>query len=316
MLVRRSTAGRAAAARAPAGDPRARGLAAAARRAAGRAGRVLPARARHAPRRLNRSSWSTRPSASTPASASRRPTEVRELADVDPERMARAGPHARSELRERDDGEALVLDAVAHRGRRGARRDDVRGLLRVRRARAVPRPARPRRRLAASSARFQAELIERLGPAPRAPHRGRGHRPRLRSKGRTWVNSDGKRNMPSGEVFTGPLESSADGHHPLRRPVRARPGVEVGGVDARVPRRRGRRRHAPTRARSTCRRALATDDGARRLGELGHRHQLRHRPPDRRDPLRREDRRHRPPGARPLLPGDRRQERNRRCTGT
>ncbi|MBK9109542.1 MAG: aminopeptidase [Saprospiraceae bacterium] len=30
-------------------------------------------------------------------------------------------------------------------------------------------------------------------------------------KGRTWINSDGKANMPSGEVFTSPVEDSVDG---------------------------------------------------------------------------------------------------------
>ena len=28
---------------------------------------------------------------------------------------------------------------------------------------------------------------------------------------RTWINSDGKRNMPSGEVFTSPVEDSGEG---------------------------------------------------------------------------------------------------------
>jgi aminopeptidase len=31
-------------------------------------------------------------------------------------------------------------------------------------------------------------------------------------KGRTWINSDGRANMPSGEVFTGPVENSLNGH--------------------------------------------------------------------------------------------------------
>jgi len=31
------------------------------------------------------------------------------------------------------------------------------------------------------------------------------------AKGRTWVNSDGKSNMPSGEVFTSPVENSVNG---------------------------------------------------------------------------------------------------------
>jgi aminopeptidase len=33
----------------------------------------------------------------------------------------------------------------------------------------------------------------------------------LRVKERKWINSDGKRNMPSGEVFTAPVEDSVDG---------------------------------------------------------------------------------------------------------
>jgi aminopeptidase len=31
------------------------------------------------------------------------------------------------------------------------------------------------------------------------------------TKGRTWINSDGRTNMPSGEVFTGPVEESVQG---------------------------------------------------------------------------------------------------------
>ncbi len=33
----------------------------------------------------------------------------------------------------------------------------------------------------------------------------------LKIKGRKWINSDGKRNMPSGEVFTAPIEKSVNG---------------------------------------------------------------------------------------------------------
>jgi len=32
------------------------------------------------------------------------------------------------------------------------------------------------------------------------------------TKGRTWINSDGRTNMPSGEVFTAPVEDSVNGH--------------------------------------------------------------------------------------------------------
>ena len=30
--------------------------------------------------------------------------------------------------------------------------------------------------------------------------------------GRRWINSDGRRNMPSGEIFTAPVEGSVEGH--------------------------------------------------------------------------------------------------------
>ena len=33
----------------------------------------------------------------------------------------------------------------------------------------------------------------------------------LSIEGRTWINSDGKRNFPSGEIFTGPVEDSVNG---------------------------------------------------------------------------------------------------------
>lgn len=35
---------------------------------------------------------------------------------------------------------------------------------------------------------------------------------RFSTKGRTWINSDGKTNMPSGEVYTSPEEDSVQGH--------------------------------------------------------------------------------------------------------
>lgn len=35
---------------------------------------------------------------------------------------------------------------------------------------------------------------------------------RFSTAGRTWINSDGQTNMPSGEVYTSPIEDSAQGH--------------------------------------------------------------------------------------------------------
>ncbi len=90
---------------------------------------------------------------------------------------------------------------------------------------------------------------------------------RLRVDGRTWINSDGRRNIPSGEVFTGPIENSANGT--IYFSVATGPaGVDVSGVelelvDGEVVRARAERGQAYLEA------ALATDPGARFLGELG-----------------------------------------------
>jgi aminopeptidase len=48
-------------------------------------------------------------------------------------------------------------------------------------------------------------------------------------KGRTWINSDGKANMPSGEIFTGPIEDSVNGYIYFNYPI-VFMGHEVEGV--------------------------------------------------------------------------------------
>ncbi len=84
---------------------------------------------------------------------------------------------------------------------------------------------------------------------------------------RVWVNSDGRRNMPSGEVFTGPHERSADGVIRFTIPTSPR-GVVVEDVtlefhEGRVVSARAQRGDAYLQA------TLETDEGARYLGELG-----------------------------------------------
>jgi aminopeptidase len=51
----------------------------------------------------------------------------------------------------------------------------------------------------------------------------------LSISGRTFINSDGKHNMPSGEVFTGPVEDSVEGHVYFSYPAIYQ-GREVAGV--------------------------------------------------------------------------------------
>lgn len=85
--------------------------------------------------------------------------------------------------------------------------------------------------------------------------------------GRTWINSDGRRNMPSGEIFTGPIETSARGRLRCSFPV-CRGGREVVGIalefeDGKVVSARADDGEAYLLS------MLDLDPGARRLGELG-----------------------------------------------
>jgi aminopeptidase len=114
---------------------------------------------------------------------------------------------------------------------------------------------------------FQAKLIERLKSARDVRIEADGTDLTLRVAGRTWVNSDGKRNMPSGEVFTGPHENSANGR--IRFTVRSAPeGVDVDGVELEFADGEVVSARADT-GEEYLRRALETDAGAKFLGELG-----------------------------------------------
>lgn len=116
-------------------------------------------------------------------------------------------------------------------------------------------------------AAFQAELIQRLKPAKELRIEADRTDLTLSVKGRTWVNSDGKRNMPSGEVFTGPLETSANGHVFFDIPS-SPAGVHVSGVALEF--RDGVVVSASAeQGDEHLQRALETDEGARRLGEIG-----------------------------------------------
>jgi aminopeptidase len=114
---------------------------------------------------------------------------------------------------------------------------------------------------------FQAGLIERLAPARTIRIEAEGTDLTLDVSGRTWINSDGKRNMPSGEVFTGPHELSAEGSIRFTIPTAPR-GVVV--EDATLEFRNGKviSAHAE-RGDAYLQATLETDPGARFLGELG-----------------------------------------------
>jgi aminopeptidase len=89
---------------------------------------------------------------------------------------------------------------------------------------------------------------------------------RLSYAGRRWNNSDGKRNFPSGEIFTGPLEDSAEGHVRFSYPVVTQ-GREIDDVRLRFA--AGRVADASAaRNEAFLLQTLETDEGARRLGEF------------------------------------------------
>jgi aminopeptidase len=114
---------------------------------------------------------------------------------------------------------------------------------------------------------FQARLIERLSPAREIRIEAEGTDLRLNVEGRTWINSDGKRNMPSGEVFTGPHEDSAEGRIRFTLPTSPR-GVTV--EDVTLEFRAGRVVSARAeRGDGYLQATLDTDPGARMVGELG-----------------------------------------------
>lgn len=193
------------------------------------------------------------------------PVDTQALAGVDPAIVFRAlrarQPIAQVRLQKRWCGTIWPTPALAQQA--GMDEDEYAAF--VNRALFLDRPD-PVAAWAELSARQEA-LVERLSEAREIRIEAEGTDLRLSVAGRTWVNSDGRRNMPSGEVFTGPLEDSAEGKIRFTVPSN-RQGVEVSDIEltfsaGRVVEARASRgaRHLES--------ALETDPGARFLGELG-----------------------------------------------
>jgi aminopeptidase len=193
------------------------------------------------------------------------PANTAALADVDPKLIARAAT-ARTPLREvrmarRWCGTIWPTPALAQMASMSD--DEYRAF--VRRALFLDRPD-PVQAWSDLSAR-QARLVARLRPAREIRIEADGTDITLDVSGRTWINSDGRRNMPSGEVFTGPHEHSANGTIRFTVPTGPR-GVTVTGV-ALTFRDGAVTQFSAQRGEDYLRAALDTDAGARRLGELG-----------------------------------------------
>ncbi len=114
--------------------------------------------------------------------------------------------------------------------------------------------------------RRQQSLVDYLAQAREIHIRAPGTDLRLNVAGRTWVNSDGTHNFPSGEVFTGPVENEVNGMITFTFPG-VYSGREVRGVqlwfeEGKVVKASAEHNEAFLLE------MLETDEGARFLGEV------------------------------------------------
>jgi aminopeptidase len=193
------------------------------------------------------------------------PSDLRSLASIDPAVLTRAS-RARAPITEARLGRrwcTTLWPTAALAEQAGMSEHDYAAFLTRALLLDQPEPPAAWRELSGR----QQRLVEQLGSAREIRIEAPGTDLRLRVDGRTWINSDGRRNMPSGEVFTGPLEDSATGTIRFTVPSSPR-GVEVDGVEltfagGEVVAARAQRGDRYLQS------ALATDAGARYLGELG-----------------------------------------------
>jgi aminopeptidase len=193
------------------------------------------------------------------------PGDTRELAGVPPDRIARYArarrPIREATMKKRWCGTLWPTPALAEQA--GMTLDDYAAFVRGALFLDQPDPVAAWGGLRA----FQERLIGRLAGARELRLEAAGTDLTLGVAGRTWVNSDGKRNMPSGEIFTGPIENSANGR--VRFTVRSAPaGIDVDGVELEFRDGAVVAAHAEV-GDDYLQHALATDDGARFLGEIG-----------------------------------------------
>src|ERR1700743_3619457 len=113
----------------------------------------------------------------------------------------------------------------------------------------------------------RAALVQRLNSARSIRIESDRNDLTLNVEGRIWINSDGRRNMPSGEVFTGPRGDPPSATIFYDVPSTGR-GADVSGVEVRFEQGRVVAARAD-QGDEHLQAALALDDGARALGELG-----------------------------------------------
>jgi aminopeptidase len=113
----------------------------------------------------------------------------------------------------------------------------------------------------------QAELVTRLTKAIKLEIRSEHTNLTMQVKNRIWINDDGQRNMPGGEVFSAPIEDSVNGTVFFDIPAVTQ-GREVRGVKLEF--KEGLVINASAEVgEAYLHKMLETDAGSRRLGEVG-----------------------------------------------
>ena len=112
----------------------------------------------------------------------------------------------------------------------------------------------------------QQRLVDWLKGHERVEVRGPNADLRLSIKDRAFINADGQKNLPDGEIFTSPIEDSAEGWVRFTYPVVVA-GREIEGVELHFEAGKAVRATA-TKGEDYLLSSLDTDEGARYLGEF------------------------------------------------
>ncbi len=112
----------------------------------------------------------------------------------------------------------------------------------------------------------QAKMIKVLDKVSKLEFHGADTDLKMSVKGRKWINCDGKYNMPDGEVFTGPVESSVTGQ--IRFTF---PGIYMGKEveDITLVFKKGKVVEAKAKkGEDLLKQLIGVDEGAKHLGEV------------------------------------------------
>lgn len=121
----------------------------------------------------------------------------------------------------------------------------------------------------------QQEITDLLNACESIRYEGPNIDIRFSCKGRIWINSDGRANMPSGEIFTAPVDDSTEGWVYFTYPAIYR-GQEVAGISLKFE--KGYIVEWSAEKGQSVLDEVFQIDGARRLGEaaIGNNYRIKH----------------------------------------